>query len=1468
MIYLIEKVLPEGYYADNLRGLSIDMAVFCDLMRIKLPKLSHHLEALLNDSKDKTGNIYEPPLTNVFTMQWFLTLFCHCLPQKTVFGIWDLIYLEGSDILLKTALAIWEEISDRVMTVTSADEFYSIMGVLTREMLELTDTNNLITTIVNMGPLHGITDLRDKHRYNITPWVRSLSDSDETDIAEDSRLEVETPMFGISQHLTRDRILQQINPIHDKEKLALDIFTLKQQYAKLRERQRQAHIILSAAVSKPSTVASSTSQAMNHLLIGKGALVSTKSRHIGSLSSAVSPKNHIRNLSLNWKHQKNSKEIVKNESLTHKSIVENETSVQIESPLTKYRESTYSKYSKNDSVDSIDSDSGSGSTELCDDPDSLSDSDDRTSMSDCYFLSNDITSLDSSINNSRKQLSANQPAVCRHLIDDNDLVSSLTKITSQIGMLSEKSFDDIKSKLSSIDDKDSPSKLQSPTETKIFTKPINQITSSFIDENKLLSNASTSFDSKVEKLDENNHTLKCEEKISGNNDNKDKLKLEENDFSISKNLYFSSCPANFTSVNNINIDYSESAEYDNQNMINNLNYEKLSNNDLDSNYGQKLLLKLDLLDTKINQRSDSLVGPIKPVCKHDWIFCIEKEKKDTVQPFIYRPHCSIPMTVNTSHTSSFVNNEIDNIFDESSNIAKAVSPFYSILSPNFEIVPKKRNPSSPETPLIIDPVELKLDKESNREVSSKLSTDFKVRSNLISRFCFSEDNKEIPVNSVYEIDNEKNYKLKYFMNNKLVSNDKQYEKSYSPVLNIANDNLNNSLGVCSINNVHVSKDRDSGKFLERNWTSLDKQLDNKIFSNQLEEVTTIHKCSSDILDDWRHLEAFENNQSSRKIRKNEHNWSNLKKLEARRKDTFSDSAFGFSQLKLDHSQDNLTFELRKTYKILPKIYIDENSDSILNNYNKSLGKMEAADNKESKLGVWTKVQPRRRGENRKNSDRALKIIQENSIILHKILTGQTRKSIPDLENISEEITISPINEEISKIFSPLLGKMGVNEQEITEELSRIDFDNFDQMKLTTGSEFDLKINDELSKLSLIDENEIVDIDDMLSDDLSAMREARIDKQINDELSKLSANYNINTTKFNIDFLTSTTSVSSNTNEIGTSSSIFPFDESNDFNKIVDKNHDSIQDSTILIEKYKSIYTEKQCNNVTIEKYNYPYLSAESNLDIRNELEKLSIISSNILSPHQHLELQTPNMHHISTKICLPQKNLELDNFRPFQYAIDSRPKSFDCVDKIQPFIRSPIHQSTCEIETNRPILSKETLEFRVRYGFNNETSDSKSDRLNCPDKMRYYTNNSPMPMLHCSIPKNETILLNSFPSSYEKYISDNNDIIDKKISEMDTRDRGLDNYIYPDDTSSNFKFSKHDIIGFMNSSLTSALSSTSPNETSEEKKVVYQNICDQSEYTTDLSKTFKKSSTTLLKISSDDYSDNVNFITTDNLKND
>jgi hypothetical protein len=113
MIFLIDHVLPESYFANNLRALSVDMAVFRDLLRVQLPQLSKHLDHLQAAARDDTtGANYEPPLTNVFTMQWFLTLFATCLPKATALRIWDSILLEGSEVLLRTAIAIWGKLQE------------------------------------------------------------------------------------------------------------------------------------------------------------------------------------------------------------------------------------------------------------------------------------------------------------------------------------------------------------------------------------------------------------------------------------------------------------------------------------------------------------------------------------------------------------------------------------------------------------------------------------------------------------------------------------------------------------------------------------------------------------------------------------------------------------------------------------------------------------------------------------------------------------------------------------------------------------------------------------------------------------------------------------------------------------------------------------------------------------------------------------------------------------------------------------------------------------------------------------------------------------------------------------------------------------------------------------------------------------------------------------------------------------
>lgn len=88
--------------------------------------------------------------------------------------------------------------------------------------------------------------------------------------------------------------------VYGKEKIALDISALKKQYIKLRQRQRQAHIIFSAAVARqPSPKAPPV--AMNHLLLGKSALVPAK--RLGPPKGAIPPARQPQpsNTTLHWK---------------------------------------------------------------------------------------------------------------------------------------------------------------------------------------------------------------------------------------------------------------------------------------------------------------------------------------------------------------------------------------------------------------------------------------------------------------------------------------------------------------------------------------------------------------------------------------------------------------------------------------------------------------------------------------------------------------------------------------------------------------------------------------------------------------------------------------------------------------------------------------------------------------------------------------------------------------------------------------------------------------------------------------------------------------------------------------------------------------------------------------------------------------------------------------------------------------
>lgn len=74
----------------------------------------------------------------------------------------------------------------------------------------------------------------------------------------------------------------------NKDRMALDISLLKKQYDKLRERQRQAHIILTTSARQTVNPTNSNTLPVNQYLIGRNAIVS-KGRRIGPPIGAIPP---------------------------------------------------------------------------------------------------------------------------------------------------------------------------------------------------------------------------------------------------------------------------------------------------------------------------------------------------------------------------------------------------------------------------------------------------------------------------------------------------------------------------------------------------------------------------------------------------------------------------------------------------------------------------------------------------------------------------------------------------------------------------------------------------------------------------------------------------------------------------------------------------------------------------------------------------------------------------------------------------------------------------------------------------------------------------------------------------------------------------------------------------------------------------------------------------------------------------
>ncbi|XP_078276471.1 TBC1 domain family member 30-like [Rhinoraja longicauda] len=165
LVHLLDNVLPDNYFANSISALTVDVTVFHELLKIQLPDLWQHLEHLYRAAKQAGDGRCVLPLHSVVTMHWFLTLFTSCLPKDSVLWIFDAIFFEGSEVMLRVALAVWAQLAEWIGRCQSIEE---VSFGLSREMVarKVLEPEGLMQAVRSMAalPCLKVRELRERYR--------------------------------------------------------------------------------------------------------------------------------------------------------------------------------------------------------------------------------------------------------------------------------------------------------------------------------------------------------------------------------------------------------------------------------------------------------------------------------------------------------------------------------------------------------------------------------------------------------------------------------------------------------------------------------------------------------------------------------------------------------------------------------------------------------------------------------------------------------------------------------------------------------------------------------------------------------------------------------------------------------------------------------------------------------------------------------------------------------------------------------------------------------------------------------------------------------------------------------------------------------------------------------------------------------------------------------------------------------
>ncbi|CAA6661569.1 unnamed protein product [Spirodela intermedia] len=126
---LLEDVLVNDCYTDNLSGCHVEQRVFKGLLTEKSPRIAAHLDEMGFD-------------VSLVATEWFLCLFSKSLPSETTMRVWDVLFNEGAKVLFHVALAIFKMEEERLL---GAHQIGDVIDILQTSTRHLYDPDELLT---------------------------------------------------------------------------------------------------------------------------------------------------------------------------------------------------------------------------------------------------------------------------------------------------------------------------------------------------------------------------------------------------------------------------------------------------------------------------------------------------------------------------------------------------------------------------------------------------------------------------------------------------------------------------------------------------------------------------------------------------------------------------------------------------------------------------------------------------------------------------------------------------------------------------------------------------------------------------------------------------------------------------------------------------------------------------------------------------------------------------------------------------------------------------------------------------------------------------------------------------------------------------------------------------------------------------------------------------------------------------